>query len=108
MRKDFTIHSSSPYLTYAGGGGGVCSTLSGVLAIPKTGQWGDLPSGPYSGAAYWGKARGRSRDTLRMNGVGGRDESKRGEKEADILWRPMGGKDAERFFDWVLEARAEK
>ena len=33
-----------------------------------------------------GPAQAGSRDTLRMNGVGERDESKRREKEADIPW----------------------
>ena len=36
-----------------------------------------------------------------MNGIGERDESKRKEKEADILWRPTWGKDAECLFSRV-------
>ena len=65
---------------------GVFSTLSGVLAIPKTGQWRGLPLGPCSGTTYRGPAPAGSRDILRMNSVGKRDESKRREKEAYIPW----------------------
>ena len=64
---------------------GVCSTLSGVLAIPKTEQWGDLPPGAFFGHHLLGSSPGRIQGYPQDDGQGDKESKKKGRERGLIF-----------------------